>query len=198
MCISLTSVMIRAVPDNAFVLQAPQICCFWTAGHSLQCSFCSRDPLGVGRTHKVNLFSWQQQYPTPARLCALFQGRAQSLCRDCPEGTFCSEPGLAAPQDCPKGHFCPAGSPVPLPCAMVRVKHGFVSQAAISRRVPSLGRACSGCLCAGNLLGCGEGRFLQALPCRDVLQQGWAARAGGALPAWTLLLTRLQHLLTCE
>ncbi|NWR34327.1 WBC30 protein, partial [Tachuris rubrigastra] len=39
-----------------------------------------------------------------------------SLCRDCPEGTFCHEPGLAAPQDCPKGHFCSAGSSFPLPC----------------------------------------------------------------------------------
>lgn len=71
----------------------------------------------------------------PSRLCALFQGRAQSLCRDCPEGTFCSDPGLAAPQDCPKGHFCLAGSSLPLPCPPVRVKYGFVFPAAIFRRL---------------------------------------------------------------
>ncbi|XP_031989756.1 SCO-spondin-like isoform X5 [Corvus moneduloides] len=52
----------------------------------------------------------------PCPLGTFQPGRAQSLCRDCPEGTFCSEPGLAAPQDCPKGHFCLAGSSLPLPC----------------------------------------------------------------------------------
>uniref|UniRef100_A0A8D2QLQ7 Uncharacterized protein n=1 Tax=Zosterops lateralis melanops TaxID=1220523 RepID=A0A8D2QLQ7_ZOSLA len=136
-------------------------------------------------------------YPTLGRFF-LFQGRAQSVCRDCPEGTFCSEPGLAVPQDCPKGHFCPAGSSSPLPCPVVRVKSRFISQAEISRGSHPLAGPCNGCLCAGESLRCGEGGFLPALPCRDVLQQGWAARARGALPAWALLHWSLQHLLTRE
>ncbi|XP_039352866.1 signal peptide, CUB and EGF-like domain-containing protein 3 [Mauremys reevesii] len=40
----------------------------------------------------------------------------QSLCRECPEGTFCNQTGLAEPVTCPKGHYCPARSILPLPC----------------------------------------------------------------------------------
>ncbi|CAM9824345.1 unnamed protein product [Bubo scandiacus] len=54
--------------------------------------------------------------PEPCPLGSFQPSRGQSLCRGCPEGTFCNETGLAAPRDCPKGHFCLAGSSLPLPC----------------------------------------------------------------------------------
>lgn len=50
------------------------------------------------------------------------QGRGRSLCRECPEGTFCNQTGLAEPVACPMGHYCPAGSTLPLPCPVVRAK----------------------------------------------------------------------------
>ncbi|NWV58990.1 WBC30 protein, partial [Malurus elegans] len=56
-----------------------------------------------------------------------------SDCRECPEGMFCSEPGLAVPQDCPRGRFCPAGSSLPLPCPVVRITHWLVFPAGIFR-----------------------------------------------------------------
>lgn len=53
----------------------------------------------------------------------------------CPEGTFCNETGLAAPQDCPKGHFCLAGSSLPLPCPVVRIRYRLVFQSVIFSRL---------------------------------------------------------------
>ncbi|KYO38996.1 hypothetical protein Y1Q_0022586 [Alligator mississippiensis] len=54
--------------------------------------------------------------PEPCPLGSFQPGRGRSLCRECPEGTFCNQTGLAEPVACPMGHYCPAGSTLPLPC----------------------------------------------------------------------------------
>ncbi|CAM5128032.1 unnamed protein product, partial [Natator depressus] len=54
--------------------------------------------------------------PEPCPLGSFQPVLGQSLCRECPEGTFCNQTGLAEPVTCPKGHYCPARSILPLPC----------------------------------------------------------------------------------
>ncbi|CAM5172040.1 unnamed protein product, partial [Eretmochelys imbricata] len=54
--------------------------------------------------------------PEPCPLGSFQPVLGQSLCRECPEGTFCNQTGLAEPVTCSKGHYCPARSILPLPC----------------------------------------------------------------------------------
>ncbi|CAM4687297.1 unnamed protein product, partial [Caretta caretta] len=54
--------------------------------------------------------------PEPCPLGSFQPVLGQSLCKECPEGTFCNQTGLAEPVTCPKGHYCPARSILPLPC----------------------------------------------------------------------------------